>query len=348
MIRRRDYGFTAVELLITLFVAAAFLIAGYQLYFVVLKDNGGTQAQAKAANVAYNYLRQYGATLSAPCSPATPVIASPLSVSGLTNVTVTVSITCPYSSSSGANDTTNVSRVDVVVNYNNPTQTVEYTSYGRDIPNTNNSTDITNGLVGWWKFNGDANAAVGTGATVLNGAPLTTGQNGRANSAYSFNGSNQDMTISSSFSLTTTNVTMSTWVNNPTATNSGAFFKIGDNGYGIGIGNTSFDNSNPGTKLIALYEGVRWIVTSKDLGTGWHHVALVVDASGVPSVYEDGVLIGQYAGANALAPASNSGSYIAAGSATGRMFKGSIDDVRVYNRPLSATEVQTLYTNGAQ
>jgi len=36
----KQAGFSAVELLITLFVAAAFLVAGYSLYNVVIKDGG--------------------------------------------------------------------------------------------------------------------------------------------------------------------------------------------------------------------------------------------------------------------------------------------------------------------
>jgi len=64
--QRQDSGFTAVELLITLFVAAAFLIAAYQLFNLVVKDGGSTRAESRAANVAYDYLRQYAASSPAP------------------------------------------------------------------------------------------------------------------------------------------------------------------------------------------------------------------------------------------------------------------------------------------
>jgi uncharacterized protein (TIGR02145 family) len=47
----------------------------------------------------------------------------------------------------------------------------------------------TNGLVGWWPFNGNANDESGNGNNgTVNGATLTTDRNGLANKAYSFDG----------------------------------------------------------------------------------------------------------------------------------------------------------------
>jgi len=116
-------GFTAIELLITLFVAAAFLVAGFQLYNLVIKDSGQTRSQSRAANVAYNYLRQYTNSAVSPCVVSTPLTASPITVSGLNNVTVTVDLACPYAS------TTGITKVNVSVSYNNPQETVKYSTY---------------------------------------------------------------------------------------------------------------------------------------------------------------------------------------------------------------------------
>ena len=45
----------------------------------------------------------------------------------------------------------------------------------------------TNGLVGWWPFNGNANDESGNGNDgTNNGATLTTDRFGNANSAYDF------------------------------------------------------------------------------------------------------------------------------------------------------------------
>lgn len=127
--QRYQQGFSAVELLVTLFVAAAFLVAGYQLYNVIVKDGGLARAQSRAANVAYDYLQRYSGNATNPCATSTPVNNSSVSVSGLSSVFVTVAITCPYASSSGVNLATNISLVTVTVTYNNPQQTEQYATY---------------------------------------------------------------------------------------------------------------------------------------------------------------------------------------------------------------------------
>ena len=60
-------GFTVVELLITLFIAAAFLVSGYQLFNLIIKDGGQTRAESRASNVAYDYLRKYSSSAVFPC-----------------------------------------------------------------------------------------------------------------------------------------------------------------------------------------------------------------------------------------------------------------------------------------
>ncbi|MDB5161770.1 MAG: Laminin sub protein [Candidatus Saccharibacteria bacterium] len=340
MKRQSQAGFTAVELLITLFVAAAFLIAGYQLFNVVIKDGGQARAESRAGNVAYDYLRRYAGNATNPCSTQYPLTNSAIQVDGLDSVTITVQISCPGYS------ITSLSKVDAVIKYNtNPQITTAYSTYvngsGADTP------DNVNGLVGWWKFNGDGKAAIGPTDANITGATPGPGQNSSSNGSYVYNGTASQYTqIPSSFSLGTSNVTISTWVNPATSTDSGAFVKIGSTGYGIGMGSSGFDNSTPGTKLVMLFEGIRWIPTTADVTTGWHHVVMVINSSGVPLAYLDGALVGSYPGANASAPGSST-TYIASANTT-RYFNGSVDDTRIYNRVLSASEISTLYSAGAK
>jgi len=119
----KQAGFTAVELLITLFVAAAFLVSGYQLYNLIIKDGGQTRAEARASNVAYDYMRRYSTSAVNPCLTDTPVDNADITITGLSAVTVNVAITCPY------DNTTSVSKIEVTVLYNNPQQTVVYATY---------------------------------------------------------------------------------------------------------------------------------------------------------------------------------------------------------------------------
>jgi DNA-binding beta-propeller fold protein YncE len=92
----RQFGFSAVELLITLFIAAVFLISGFQLYVAIIKNGGEARQQANAVNVVTDYLQQYKPSATNPCTAQTPLTNSPITVSGLSNVTVSVAISCPY------------------------------------------------------------------------------------------------------------------------------------------------------------------------------------------------------------------------------------------------------------
>jgi Tfp pilus assembly protein PilV len=116
-------GFSTVELLITLFIAAAFLISGFQLYAVIIKNGSEVRAKIKASNVVYDYLERYKSSATTPCTALTPLVNTPITVDTLSNVTVSVTISCPYSS------TTSVSKVLVTVNYNQPQQTISNATY---------------------------------------------------------------------------------------------------------------------------------------------------------------------------------------------------------------------------
>jgi Tfp pilus assembly protein PilE len=338
---RQQSGFTAVELLITLFVAAAFLIASYQLFNLVIKDGGATRAQSRAANVAYDYLRQYAASSTTiPCTESTPLNNAAITVDGLSSVTMTIRVTClPDAVSS-------LSKVEASVTYNAPPQTVNYATYVSS-SGTATSTDVTNGLVAWWKLNGNANISVGSPNGTINNATSTTNKLGQNDMAYAFNGSNSTISTASTFGLGTANVSISCWIYNPTASNNGIFVHVGSSGYGVGMGNTTTDTV--GTKLVMIFNGVRWIPTTTTIPTGWHHIVMVIASSGVPTAYVDGVSTGAYAGANALSPTAN---VTAIGSISSSIpanaFTGSIDDVRIYNRVLTTAEILSLYSAGAQ
>jgi len=120
---KKQSGFTAVELLITLFIAAAFLMSGYQLYSLIMKDGGEVRATAKASNVVYDYLQRYKTSATSPCTASTPLTNQAITVDTLASVTVSVDITCPFSS------TMTVTKVQVTLKYGNPQQTVINSTY---------------------------------------------------------------------------------------------------------------------------------------------------------------------------------------------------------------------------
>jgi len=112
-------GFSAVELLITLFIAVAFITTAYQLYSVVIQNGGDARSKAIANNIAYDNLRRYAPQATNPCSNVTPSPAPTIPAnSGLEQGAITVTITCPYGTSLW------LSQVKVTVTYGMPQKEV--------------------------------------------------------------------------------------------------------------------------------------------------------------------------------------------------------------------------------
>lgn len=118
----RQAGFTAIELLISLFIAVAFIGAGYQLYAVIVKDGGDARMRARANDIAYDKLRAYTPQATNPCSVVTasptPTIAAPTGLPP--NATISVTFSCPY----GLSDP--LTKITVTVLYGTPQQEVTH------------------------------------------------------------------------------------------------------------------------------------------------------------------------------------------------------------------------------
>ena len=103
-------GFSAVELLITLFIVAAFLMVGYQLYAVITRDSVVVRQQASASNVAARYLEEHSASAPATCTAQT-LLDESITEDGVPNAHVIVVRSCPSGAPAG------LSRIAVTVRY---------------------------------------------------------------------------------------------------------------------------------------------------------------------------------------------------------------------------------------
>ena len=186
--------------------------------------------------------------------------------------------------------------------------------------------------------NSKANSGHGTGTSM--GLARVEGKVGNASA---FDGVDDRIQTSSVNGMANTSCSASAWFYMGSATGKGTFFKIGTgaNGWGMGVGNTTFDDV--GNKLIMIFEGVRWIVTTGTLSVGWHKVTMVLAASGVPSAYIDGALVAAYSGTNSNSPTTQT--QIGATGASSRYFAGNIDEVRHYTSALTANWILTEYRN---
>lgn len=336
-------GFTAVELLVTLFVAAAFLIAGYQLFSVVIRDGGQTRAESRAGNIAYDYLRRYAPQATNPCTASTPLNNSAVTVDGLIATTVTVTISCPNPS------TPALSKVEATIAYNSPQQTVRYATYTNG---SSTSTEVTSGLIGWWQLNGNATDSIGTATGTVFGAQPTTGQGGLSNTAYVFDGVDDYIRLSGATAVgnLTGNLTMSAWIRKDTSNVIGAIFSAARTASANGLAFNAMANGTARFTTLGVRDYDSTTATYR--ANEWTHVVATMNANTV-TYFVNGVqrdTISHTAGG-----AANTDDVHMIGAGTVSLsttlttpFDGSIDDLRVYNRILTANEIQTIYNNGAR
>ncbi len=217
----------------------------------------------------------------------------------------------------------------------------------------------TNGLLGWWPFNGNSNDESGNSNNgTVNGATLTTDRQGNANSAYSFNGissagvSGNNITITNNFFDTGLNAfTISTWsksniFNNIDYSSTPQDIIHTNNDAGLGIacnwGNSGkysiWAMSNPPANWDILYNSSS---ISNFVVNQWRHVVMVKNNLDY-SIYIDGVLDTTFSTsipAQSYLTGLKFGTYWTGEEA----FNGKLDDFGVWNRALTQSEITNLF-----
>jgi len=213
-------------------------------------------------------------------------------------------------------------------------------------------TAIPSGAAAWYRAeNNGVDSAGPNFATASGGATYTSGKAGQA---FSFDGVNDSVNAPMSASLQlTTGATVEFWMkgdpsNSLTSCCQGLVatdmyaVEIASGGIHFGL---STDN---GVTQPFPSSGVVAISTNQ-----WHHIAGTYDGATI-ALYIDGVLAASSAHTGTIS--SNSG-FLSIGSEDGRTgtcpacvgtryYKGLIDEVTVYNRALTATEIQTVFGAG--
>ncbi len=197
---------------------------------------------------------------------------------------------------------------------------------------------LTNGLVAYYPFNGNATDASGNGnnATAVQAAP-SADRFGNPNQAYSFNGTNSYIGFSNAPMSQIDNWSLVAWVNPTTFSQTGIAMSLG---YDNGVYGDGFALGINGSQLLAMFGGLGYINNGFTLPATnqWYQIVMLRDA-GVTRLYVNGVFAG---GGDTTAPQTPTAFRI--GSNIGvRFFNGAIDDVRLYNRALSSNEVAQLY-----
>lgn len=115
-------GFSTAELLIAIFVGAAFILTGYQLYGIVASNGGNARSQAIASNIAYAALHQAVGEVAPTCGSETLTAATiPPDTSLPGQTAMFVDSSCPYGASSS------ITKITIYLYYgNNYSKLVEH------------------------------------------------------------------------------------------------------------------------------------------------------------------------------------------------------------------------------
>jgi len=200
---------------------------------------------------------------------------------------------------------------------------------------------ITNGLVAYYPFNGNANDESGNiNHGIVNGATLATDRFGVANRAYYFAGDGSHILVQDSDSLNMTNsLTVSAWIN-PQPGGLGKPQIVNKHIFYLALNSTDLP--------FALFQIHRYPNSSyAEIGTAlpgpneWIFVAGTYDRQ-ILKLYTNGLVANQI---STSTPIDKAPIPMAIGKNPEDIdaFRGYIDDVRIYDRALSVSEIEQLF-----
>jgi hypothetical protein len=219
--------------------------------------------------------------------------------------------------------------------------------------NLQQGSTLANGLVGHWTFDGpDVTDKVydrsgqNNHGYFIGGATSSAKVIGKLGQALTFDGTGQHVNIADDPSLAVSTITVSGWVKTRSYTDGGG--SLLNRRTAGNVGGFTLETGIAGVWNWYAYIGGQWRLQQT---TNWatnqrQHMAVTYDGSNMRT-YRDGVEIGS---PNAIAGSINdpSSPTVQIGkNITGSFYyDGILDDVRIYNRALSPTEVKQLYQLG--
>ena len=211
-----------------------------------------------------------------------------------------------------------------------------------------NPRDITSGLVAYYPFNGNANDTSGNGfgGTVV-GAALANDRFGNSNRCFEFNGSDNYIETSAQFPSGNTPKSFSFWFN-PSMLKRGWMLSGGLDYDGQAFG-AFFESANGSLVFHGNGGNADLALGNLTLTDKWSHIAVTYDGLNLRG-YINGLLTAQREVAlqTSLSNIKIGCRQNPLGEALGdAFFKGKLDDVRIYNRALTAKEVAALYNSEA-
>ncbi len=210
----------------------------------------------------------------------------------------------------------------------------------------------------WITGDGNANDLAGANnGTVLGGTTFVTCEVGQA---FHFDGSSGYVSLGDPANLRlTSGVTMEAWINPAAAPVAGALTAIVTKWGQVATNTSNSDAYGLWLQLVnghvALFAAVHTAANEPGINGGviplntWSHVAMTFDAaSGVRAIYLNGVGVGNTTFPGAIVSTNRNVLIGREDSNLPRAFNGAIDEVGIYGRALTAAEIQTIATAGAE
>lgn len=230
----------------------------------------------------------------------------------------------------------------------------------------------TNGLMGWWPFNGNANDESGNGNNgTVSGATLTTDRFGNSNSAYNFDGIDDiiNLPLNSGQVANSTQFSIQFWITPDSIINTPQTVFANwhsspnsPNGTPVSF-YTGFYDNNSGYNIFTGYVNSLGVGSNLNMNySNWNHILIVYDgnqalAQNRQKVYYNGFLqannfncqncssnIPQIIG-NVYNHTTIGARYAGAQNTLIEKFKGKIDEIGIWNRTLTQQEITDLFNS---
>ncbi len=224
--------------------------------------------------------------------------------------------------------------------------------YGNsEAESTSSASDVYFNPVSAYYLDANANDFVGSNDGTVTGASLSSGY---INGSYEFDGTSDYVNLGTGITPTSA-ITISSWIYKNT-TGSTEFIAgkwlwespdVNGRSYALYVLNDKlrFTISSDGTDPNTGYAE-----SSTTLSSGqWYHVVGTFDGSNI-RVYVDGTLLGTTAKSSGISNENAVGTYLGiqnGGATPSSYFNGKIDEVFIYNKSLTTTQINQLYTQTA-
>jgi hypothetical protein len=232
-------------------------------------------------------------------------------------------------------------------------------------PPSSNCVTPPSGLAAWWPGDSDASDLQGANHGILRGS-ATAGAAGKVSGAFDLDGSSAYVQVAddNALDVSTGDFALAMWINTTDAFGVKVLVdkrregSSGVQGYALylasgrlgfqladGVG-SSYCSSDPSTSSCTNYGTSAFVADGS-----WHFIVVTIDRDDTAGLkfYVDGALVGT--GNPTIRPNSLSNSYPlrigSRSSSISGLFNGSIDEVALFNRALTAQEIQSILAAGS-